>query len=191
MTPQGGDPRKYLEEVTRRGTRQMLTAGGADEQVADRGPNGHSIFTWTVMQGLEGRADLNSDGFVTASELFSYVGPAVSSLSRQTPAFGNLVGSEGGEFVLELNHENEFLTAEADQLEDDAIRINGELDKVRRMIAEKEARNRELATKLAEAQAQLATLEPGRGAPVAAESAKDLNDRGLARYTGRRSTPRR
>src|SRR5687767_10086925 len=85
---QGGDPRKYLEEITRRAARQVLTAGGADEQVADNGPNGHSIFTWTLLQGLEGRADLNGDGVITASELGAYVGPAVSSLSRQTPAFG-------------------------------------------------------------------------------------------------------
>jgi uncharacterized caspase-like protein len=47
----------------------MLTAGGADQQVADNGPNGHSVFTWTLLQGLEGRADLNGDGYITASEL--------------------------------------------------------------------------------------------------------------------------
>ena len=52
------------------------------------------------MQGLDGQADLSGDGFITASELAAYVGPTVSSLSRQTPAFGNLVGSEGGEFLL-------------------------------------------------------------------------------------------
>lgn len=33
---------------------------------------------------------------ITASELAAYVAPAVSALSHQTPAFGNLPGSEGG-----------------------------------------------------------------------------------------------
>ena len=86
----------------RRVGRQMFTAGGSDEQVADNGPNGHSVFTWTVLQGLDGRADLNGDGIITASELAAYVAPSVSSLSHQTPSFGNLAGSEGGDFIFEL-----------------------------------------------------------------------------------------
>ena len=97
-----GDRRQYLMEITRRSAREVLTAGGGDEQVADNGPNGHSIFTWTLLQGLEGRADLDSDGAITATELAAYVGPGVSSLSRQTPAFGHMAGSEGGEFVFVL-----------------------------------------------------------------------------------------
>src|SRR5208337_2714661 len=58
----------YLNEMARREARQMFTAGGADQQVADSGPNGHSVFTWTLLQGLDGRADLNGDGVITASE---------------------------------------------------------------------------------------------------------------------------
>jgi uncharacterized caspase-like protein len=56
-----GDRRQYLMEITRRSAREVLTAGGGDEQVADNGPNGHSIFTWTLLQGLEGRADLDNE----------------------------------------------------------------------------------------------------------------------------------
>ncbi|HEV2446944.1 MAG TPA: polysaccharide deacetylase family protein, partial [Candidatus Sulfopaludibacter sp.] len=44
--------RSYLDEVTRRTARQILTAGGADEQVADDGPDGHSVFTWALLEGL-------------------------------------------------------------------------------------------------------------------------------------------
>ena len=46
-----------------------LVADGSTEQVDDNGPNGHSIFTWTVLQGLEGRADMNSDGFISGATL--------------------------------------------------------------------------------------------------------------------------
>src|SRR5262245_59649297 len=35
----------YLEVVTKRKARQILTAGGANEQVLDGGPGGHSLFT--------------------------------------------------------------------------------------------------------------------------------------------------
>ncbi|MBZ4418386.1 polysaccharide deacetylase family protein [Myxococcus sp. RHSTA-1-4] len=192
--PAGADVRKYLQEVTRRSVRQVLTAGGADEQVADQGPNGHSIFTWTLLQGLEGQADLNTDGYVTASELAAYVGPTVSSLSRQTPAFGSMPGSEGGEFVLELNHEGEFLSESSEQLDTEAIRLNAELERVRREIAEKTARNEALARELAEAKNQLSRLQDAgtvaAAAPVPpatpAEQARRHGDRGMTLYREKR-----
>ena len=99
-----GGPQQYLREITGRVAREVLTAGGADEQVADNGPNGHSIFTWTLLQGLEAappeRRRLHHR--LRACRLRR---PPVSSLSRQTPAFGSLAGSEGGEFVFELTRE--------------------------------------------------------------------------------------
>ena len=146
----------YIKEMSKRTARQMLTAGGADEEVADNGPNGHSVFTWTLLQGLEGRADLNSDGFITADELAAYVGPGVSALSHQTPAFGNLPGSEGGEFIFELHPETEFLSERSTQLDQEAIQLNAELDRVRKEIAAKTARNEQLRAQLVAAKTQLA-----------------------------------
>jgi peptidoglycan/xylan/chitin deacetylase (PgdA/CDA1 family)/uncharacterized caspase-like protein len=175
----------FLKEMGRRLARQMLTAGGADQQVADNGPNGHSVFTWTLMQGLEGRADLNGDGFITASELAGYVGPIVSSLSHQTPAFGNLPGSEGGEVVFELKHENEFLSELSTQLDEESIRINSELDRVRKEIADKSSRNRQLKKDLAAAQMALAKLNGGRNVSRASspsENSRTHNDRGMALF---------
>jgi len=160
----------YLREISRRTSRQMLTAGGANEQVADNGPNGHSVFTWTLLQGLEGRADLNGDGFITASELAAYVGPSVSALSKQTPAFGSLPGSEGGEFVFEPKQENEFLSELTAQLDGEAIEINNQLEKIRKQIAEKSLRNKQLRQKLAYAQSVDKNLdakaEKGQGRSV-------------------------
>ena len=128
----------------------------ADEEVADNGPNGHSVFTWTLLQGLEGRADLNSDGFITSDELAAYVAPGVSAISHQTPAFGNLPGSEGGEFVFELHPETEFLSELSTQLDQEAIRLNAELDRVRKEIAAKTTRNEQLRAQLVAAKTQLA-----------------------------------
>jgi uncharacterized caspase-like protein len=180
-----GGGQNYLQEVTRRTARQVLTAGGADEEVADNGPNGHSIFTWTLLQGLEGRADLNNDSVITASELASYLGPIVSSLSRQTPAFASLPGSEGGEFVFELAHESEFLSEESTQLDDEGIKLNGELDRLRATIAAKRLRNEQLRTELKSAKAQLGNA----GAPPAASPAVNgpptaaaENDRGTVLF---------
>lgn len=93
---------KYLSEISGRRARQILTAGGADQEVADGGPQGHSIFTWNLLQGLDGAADLDNNQIITATELGAYVAPKVSNASSQTPVFGNLVGSEGGDFLFEL-----------------------------------------------------------------------------------------
>jgi len=124
----GAGSGNFLRDNNKRIGRQMLTAGGADQLVADGGPNGHSVFTWTLLQGLSGKGDLNGDGIITATELAAYVAPAVSSVSAQTPAFGSLPGSEGGDFVFELPVENEFLSAQTNQLPSDAIALNSKLD---------------------------------------------------------------
>ena len=153
--------RNYLEEITRRTARQILTAGGADQQVADNGPGGHSIFTWTLLQGLQGLADADGNGAITASELGAYVGPIVSSVSQQTPAFGNLVGSEGGEFVFELQQES--LSETSKQLDEEAIKLNDELERIEKEIAAKRERNLKLRQQVEEEKAKLS------GEPVRAE----------------------
>src|SRR5262249_33688417 len=148
----------YLREISKRTARQMLTAGGADEEVADNGPNGHSVFTWTLLQGLEGKADLNSDGFISSAELAAYVAPSVSAPSHQTPPSGNLPGSEGGEFACELNPETEVLSQQSTQLDQEAIQLNTELDRIRKDIASKPARNQQLRDQLAQARGEQARL---------------------------------
>jgi len=177
----------YLQEIGRREARQMFTAGGADEEVADNGPNGHSIFTWTLLQALDGRGDLNGDGFITGTELAAYVIPAVSSLSHQTPVFGNLVGSGGGDFIFELKHETEFLNSASPQLGEDAIRTNAELEAMHAEILEKTKQNEELKKQLAAAQAMLQKQKQQPGsAPSAAKSALSLNDEGTRLYKEKR-----
>ena len=151
MTRAGASGNNYLREMSRRTARQMLTAGGANKEVADHGPNGHSVFTWTLLQGLEGRADLNSDGLITAANWPRTSGPSVSALSHQTPAFGNLVGSGGGEFIFELHPETEALSQLSAQLDQEGIQLNAQLDRIRKEIAAKTSRNNELRRQIAAA----------------------------------------
>ena len=90
----------FLEKVTSQKAVQMVTAGGKDEQVVEDGK--HGLFTDYFLSGLEGVADADNDGILTASEIGSYIRPAVSKASRnrQTPQFGSLEGE--GEFVFVL-----------------------------------------------------------------------------------------
>ena len=157
----------YLEEITRRMARQILTAGGADQQVADNGPGGHSIFTWTLLQGLQGLADTDGNGAITASELGAYISPIVSSVSNQTPAFGNLIGSEGGEFVFELQQES--LGEASKQLDEEAIKLNDELERIQKEIASKRERNSKLREKVEEERRKLEGTT-GDSVPQAAKS---------------------
>jgi peptidoglycan/xylan/chitin deacetylase (PgdA/CDA1 family)/uncharacterized caspase-like protein len=181
--------RTYLEEVTRRQARQILTAGGANEQVADDGPTGHSVFTWALIQGLQGQADLDGNGVITASELGAYVSPIVSSFAKQTPTVGNLVGSEGGEFLFELQPEP--LTSLTKQMDGQALKLNDQLSHLQEEIAAKQAELLKLQQSIQSESAKLTQITRSAApppVPVAAKSktkaqqAYDLDRQGQLMY---------
>jgi peptidoglycan/xylan/chitin deacetylase (PgdA/CDA1 family)/uncharacterized caspase-like protein len=186
----GGGNGGFLRDNAKRIGRQMLTAGGVDQMVADGGPNGHSIFSWTLLQGLNGKADLNSDGLITATELAAYLAPAVASVSQQTPAFGSLPGAEGGEFVFETPAENEFLNADSSQLASDAIALNRKIDESRTAIVTpaplgKTPEVAEVAVKDLQGIERKLTALPA--VPSSArQMAQRANDRGLQFYREKR-----
>jgi peptidoglycan/xylan/chitin deacetylase (PgdA/CDA1 family)/uncharacterized caspase-like protein len=193
--PQGN--KNFLTDNARRIGRQMLTAGGADQQVADDGPGGHSVFTWTMLQALSGKADLNGDGVITGTELAAYVAPAVSAIARQTPAFGSLPGSEGGEFVFALPTEREGLSGDSLQLDAAASQVNKRIDQANEQAVHAAAPPK--ATKAGPAvpaavEVVVKNLEGAdtkltmpAAAPLAPRvAAQRANDRGLQLYRERR-----
>ena len=90
---------RFLRDMLQRFSRQVLTAGKADETVADaNGPRpGHSIFTGHLLDALEGGA--TSEGVITASGVMAYVYQKVArdQYSQQTPHYGFFDGD--GDFV--------------------------------------------------------------------------------------------
>ncbi len=66
------------------------------KEVSFEGPEyggGHGAFTWSVLRGLSGEADLDKDGFVSAGELIDFVTGDVAKLTKrkQNPRdFGNM-----------------------------------------------------------------------------------------------------
>lgn len=152
-----GQSLNYVNEITTRKARQILTAGGADQEVADGGPGGHSIFTWTLLQGLAGLADTDNNSYVTASELGTYVAPVVSSYSSQTPAFGNLLGGEGGDFVFKVDAQ--AIAEMNNKLVDDAKRIEEELTSLRKNTNDQVRRRLELQLELDKAQQEQAASQ--------------------------------
>jgi uncharacterized caspase-like protein/peptidoglycan/xylan/chitin deacetylase (PgdA/CDA1 family) len=180
----GGANAAFLRDNARRLGRQMLTAGGADQLVSDGGPNGHSVFTWTLLQGLAGKADLNGDGLITATELAAYLAPAVASVSQQTPAFGSLPGSEGGDFVFELPEDNEFLNTNTAQLSNDAIALNNKLDANGLSLATgAQAADAPKTVLVKDLQGHEQKLSAPAAVPVSArQQAQRANDHGLQLY---------
>jgi peptidoglycan/xylan/chitin deacetylase (PgdA/CDA1 family)/uncharacterized caspase-like protein len=167
----------FLRDNAHRVGRQMLTAGGADQMVADGGPGGHSIFTWTLLQGLSGRADLNGDNIITGTELAAYIAPAVASVSAQTPAFGSLPGSEGGEFVFTPAANEEYISDATPQLAGDAIALNSKLEKTAAVVAASAASDGVVVKDLQGNDQKIAATP---AAPVSdKQQARQLNDRGM------------
>jgi peptidoglycan/xylan/chitin deacetylase (PgdA/CDA1 family)/uncharacterized caspase-like protein len=175
--------RTYLEEITRRTARQILTAGGAEQQVADDGPGGHSVFTWALLQGLDGKADLDGNGYITASELGAYISPIVASFSKQTPSVGNMVGSEGGEFLFEL--QPEALTTATPPVDKRTAQLNSELDTLQKEISSKQTELLKLQQSVQAETIKLALLRgsktsapavPVRGTPKAYDLDRQARD---------------
>jgi len=79
---------RYIEEVTKRKARQIITAGQAGETAMDSGPlPNHGMFTGTLLHGLQ-KVYAESDG-------------------AQRPAFGQLKLHDMGEFVFFLQKKSE------------------------------------------------------------------------------------
>jgi hypothetical protein len=100
MIPPGS--MRLLKDMLQRYSRQVLSAGKADEPVSDGGGTrpGHSIFTSYLLDGLDGAA-AGSHGIVTGQGLMSFVYNKVANdpYSRQTPHFGFLDGD--GDFIFD------------------------------------------------------------------------------------------
>jgi hypothetical protein len=94
----------YLKTITRERGRQLITAGGAEQQAMEGPEWGHSVFTHYLLEGLgKGLADLNDDGIVPASELYGYLDSRVFAAAQlkghqQRPELWAMA-AEKGEFV--------------------------------------------------------------------------------------------
>ena len=92
---------RFLKDMLLRYSRQVLTAGKADEVVADSGGPlaDHSVFTGHLLEGLRGKA-MTEKGLLTASGLMSYVYNKVATDkdSNQTPHYGHFDGD--GDLIL-------------------------------------------------------------------------------------------
>ena len=126
---------RFVSDLLQRLSRQVMTAGKADETVANGGgPEGkNSIFTGHLLEGLKGAAS-DTNGIITANTLMAYVYQKVGqdNRSKQTPHFGYFEGD--GDFIFrtpDLEHlgaekQKEFLVTTHNQVPEDST-ISAEL----------------------------------------------------------------
>ena len=111
---------RFLKDMLLRYARQVVTAGKADEVVADSGgpiPE-HSVFTGHLLQALDGKAS-TADGVITANGLMAYVYERVGKdhNSYQTPHYGYLDGD--GDFI--FHAPNLIELAKEEKMDEDVL----------------------------------------------------------------------
>ena len=80
---------QYLQRYASKGQRAVITASDISESSLEdaKWGDGHGVFTYFLLRGLQGEADRNHDGVVTAGELFAYLQQSVRQATdgKQNP----------------------------------------------------------------------------------------------------------
>ena len=79
---------EFLSRMAGAGSgRVILTASGGREVAQESSEIGHGVFTYYLLEGLRGAADIDHDGRVDIDEIYKYVSQKVSSAThgRQNP----------------------------------------------------------------------------------------------------------
>jgi len=89
----------FLDRLARGKGRIVMTASKANEVSVELDSLGHGVFTYYLLEGLRGKADLDGDGLITADEIYAYVSKKVPEATGQNQ---NPVkkGDVEGQFVL-------------------------------------------------------------------------------------------
>jgi len=73
----------FLERLSQGKGRVIITASDANEVSAEKDELKHGIFTFYLLEGLRGKADLDKDGVITVDELYRYVSMKVPPATGQ------------------------------------------------------------------------------------------------------------
>ena len=73
----------FLDRIASGKGTVIITASGANEVSTESDEFKHGIFTYFLLEGLKGKADIDRDGLITVDELYRYVSDNVARASGQ------------------------------------------------------------------------------------------------------------
>jgi uncharacterized caspase-like protein/uncharacterized protein YgiM (DUF1202 family) len=73
----------FLTRLSKGKGRVVLTASRAGEVSEERDDLGHGVFTYYLLEGLQGKADMDGDGLITVDEAYSYLSTHVPQATGQ------------------------------------------------------------------------------------------------------------
>jgi uncharacterized caspase-like protein len=103
----GLEERKALSQLARAAGVHVVAASSRDQIAAEVKTLGHGIFTYALLQGLDGAADASpKDGVVTVRELLSFIENRLPELSEKykSEAQYPVVDSRGMDFPISTGH---------------------------------------------------------------------------------------
>ncbi|MGK7392505.1 MAG: caspase family protein [Candidatus Cyclobacteriaceae bacterium M2_1C_046] len=98
VTNRGVQEEKAIAQLARSTGTFWITASGSEQFATELKTLGHGVFTYSILQGLQGAADINRDGKLSVKELSFYIEEQVPLLSEKhkgstqypsTYSFGN------------------------------------------------------------------------------------------------------
>lgn len=99
----GAAEEKAIAQLARSTGTHWLTASGSEQFATEFSQLGHGVFTYALLQGLQGAAD-NGDGQITVNELKAYLEIAVPELTQKYKGIAQYPASYGfgNDFPLEI-----------------------------------------------------------------------------------------
>ena len=73
----------FLNRITAGRGKVIITASAANEVSAERDELQHGVFTYYLLEGLQGAADTDGDGLITVDEAYRYVSDRVPKATHQ------------------------------------------------------------------------------------------------------------
>ena len=73
----------FLDRISQGSGRVILTASDANEVSVEKDELKHGVFTYYLLEGLQGKADLDGDGIITVDEIYRYVSMKVPQATGQ------------------------------------------------------------------------------------------------------------
>lgn len=92
----------FLDSVSEGEGRVVITASGTNEVSLEVPELGHGVFTYYLLEGLNGSADIDSDGMITIDETYEYLYDKVLETSKNYGGGQHPMkkGESSGKFVL-------------------------------------------------------------------------------------------